>query len=124
VARVTVVRRADLDFRELPGRWAADPFAGGEAPVSVRVVRILPGVPRSPHRHPHSCEVVHVAEGNGVVWLDGRATDVATGDVVLIPAGAPHATIATGAELRLVCFFPHPDLAGNIEELEGVISLD
>jgi quercetin dioxygenase-like cupin family protein len=42
---------------------------------------------------------------------------------VLIPAGVPHATIATGGELRLVCFFPHPDLARNTEELDGIIRL-
>jgi quercetin dioxygenase-like cupin family protein len=120
---VTVVRRADLVFHELPGRLAADPFRGGNAPVSVRVVRVAPGASRTPHRHPHSCEVVQVVEGSGVVWLDGRTTEVAAGDVVLIPAGTPHATVAVGGELHLVCFFPHPDLASNIEELEGVITL-
>jgi quercetin dioxygenase-like cupin family protein len=120
---MTVVRRADLDFRELPGRWSADPFAGAGAPVSVRVVRIAPGVGRSPHRHPHSCEVVHVVAGGGVAWLDGKTAEVAAGDVILVPAGMPHATIAVGDELHLVCFFPHPDLAANLEELDGVISL-
>jgi len=29
----------------------------------------------------------------------------------------PHATVAGHDGLLLVCFFPHPDLAGNIEEL-------
>jgi quercetin dioxygenase-like cupin family protein len=120
---VTVRRGGDLDFHELPGRRSADPFAGGEAPLSVRVVRIAPGVDRSPHRHPHSCEVVYVAEGSGTMWRDGTTTDLAAGDLVLIPAGVPHATIATGGELRLVCFFPHPDLARNTEELDGIIRL-
>jgi quercetin dioxygenase-like cupin family protein len=118
------VRRGDgLEFQPFPGRWSADPFAGDQAPVSVRVVRIDPDVERSPHRHPHSCEVVYVLEGTGTVWRDGATTDVAAGDVVLIPAGVPHATIATGGQLRLVCFFPHPDLARNLEEIDGIIRL-
>jgi quercetin dioxygenase-like cupin family protein len=120
---VTVRRGGELDFRELPGRWSADPFADGQSPVSVRVVRIAPGVDRSPHRHPHSCEVVYVAEGSGTLWRDGTTREVSVGDIVLIPAGVPHATIATGGELRLVCFFPHPDLAGNSEELDRIIRL-
>jgi quercetin dioxygenase-like cupin family protein len=120
---VTARRGRDLDFRELPGRWSADPFAGDQAPVSVRVVRIDPGVDRSPHRHPQSCEVVYVAEGTGTMWRDGTTTEVVAGDVVLIPAGVPHATIATGGPLGLVCFFPHPDLARNSEELDGIIRL-
>lgn len=120
---MTVRRAGELDFRELPGRWSADPFPDDDAPVSVRVVRILPGVDRTPHRHPHSCEVVHVIEGRGTMWRDGTTVELAAGDVVLIPAGLPHATVARGGELRLVCFFPHPDLAGNTEELDGVIRL-
>jgi quercetin dioxygenase-like cupin family protein len=120
---MTVRRGSELDFRELPGRWSADPFADDETPVSVRVVRIAPNVDRSPHRHPHSCEVVYVAQGSGTMWRNGTTTDLAAGDIVLIPAGMPHATIATGGELRLVCFFPHPDLASNTDELDGIIRL-
>lgn len=120
---MTMIRGADLDFHELPGRRAADPLAGLAAPVSVRVVEIDPGVDRSPHRHPMSSEVVYVVEGRGVVWLDGKTAPVAAGDVVFIPAQLPHATIALDARMRLVCFFPHPDLAGNLEELAGPIVL-
>jgi quercetin dioxygenase-like cupin family protein len=120
---MTVRRGSDLGFQQLPGRWSADPFADDETPVSVRLVRIAPGVDRSPHRHPHSCEVVYVVEGTGVMWRDGTTIDVAAGDIVLIPAGMPHATIAIGGQLRLVCFFPHPDLARNTEELNGIIRL-
>jgi quercetin dioxygenase-like cupin family protein len=120
---VTIRHSDELDFQELPGRWSADPFAGAGAPVSVRVVRLVPGVDRTPHRHPHSCEVVYVTEGSGTMWRDGTLTPVVAGDVVLIPAGVPHATIATGGELRLVCFFPHPDLPRNTEELDGIIRL-
>ena len=84
----------------------------------MRVVRIAPG-PRTPHRHPHSSEVVYVAAGAGVAWEDGRRTAVAAGDLLAIARGVPHATVAGDGGLLLVCFFPHPDLTGNIEELTG-----
>ena len=118
-----VIRGAALEFATLPGRQSADPFAAGHAPAStggadssVRVVRIAPG-PRTPHRHPRSSEVVYVAAGAGVAWEDGRRTDVAAGDLVAIPRGVPHATVAGDNGLLLVCFFPDPDLASNLEEL-------
>jgi quercetin dioxygenase-like cupin family protein len=110
----------DLRFAELVGRRAANPVPPGTAgQCTVRVVRIPPG-PRTPHRHPHSCEVVYVAEGEGRVWEDDHASPVAAGDLVVIPTGRAHATVCTGrSELVLVCFFPHPDLSHNLEELAG-----
>lgn len=117
-----VIHAAGADFVELPGRRSANPLPaalGGSAGVSVRVVEIPPG-PRSPHRHPHSCEVVYVAAGNGRVWEGDRSTPVAAGDVVLVEAGVPHATVCTSPEpMRLVCFFPHPKLSDNLEELDA-----
>jgi quercetin dioxygenase-like cupin family protein len=119
---VPVFRGTDLSYVLLPGRRSADPFPLGVAdPCSLRVVRIPRG-PRTPHRHPHSWEVVYVAEGNGRIWEGEHATVVGAGDVAAIPPGVPHATVCTGrSELVLVCFFPHPDLSGNLEELEGPV---
>lgn len=107
-------------YTELVGRLSADPFAEAAAgSCSVRVVRVAPG-PRTPHRHPQSVEVVYVAEGRGRVWEGDDVTPVAQGDVVLVRPGTPHATVCTGTtDLVLVCFFPHPDLTSNIEELAG-----
>ena len=63
-----------------------------------------------------------MAEGSGRVWEGDTVTAVAQGDVVLVPLGTPHATVCTGTPpLVLVCFFPHPDLAGNLEELSGPV---
>jgi quercetin dioxygenase-like cupin family protein len=112
-----VIRGAALEFATFPGRQSADPLAGGPSTgSSVRVVRIAPG-PRTPHRHPRSSEVVYVVQGAGVAWEDGRRTDVAAGDLVAIPRGVPHATVAGAGGLLLVCFFPDPDLPSNLEEL-------
>jgi quercetin dioxygenase-like cupin family protein len=115
-----VVPAGSLDFAQLPGRLSANPLPVGlDVGASARVVRIAPG-PRTPHVHPLSAEIVYVAEGTGTAWEDELATHVGPGDLVVIPRGVPHATVASGtSDLVMVCFFPHPDLAANIEELTG-----
>lgn len=112
-----VVPAGGLHFAELAGRRAADPLSGLDAGCSVRVVRVHPG-PRTPHVHPRSAEVAYVVEGTGTSWEGDVPTDVGAGDLLVVPAGRPHATVAHGpGDLVLVCFFPHPDLAANLEEL-------
>lgn len=113
-----VFRSGDLRYTQLKGRLAANPFPEGVAKdVSMRVVRIPPG-PRTPHRHPHSCEVMFVVQGRGQIWEGDQVHPVEAGDVVLLPTGVPHATVSAGhEEVVLACFFPHQDLAGNTEEL-------
>ena len=119
---MTVVRASQLQFVALPGRDAADPFTATDlatdAGVSMRIVKLAAAPERRPHIHPHSAEVVFVAEGRGNLWLDGVRQRLQAGDSVLIPKGTPHATLPDAdAPMRLVCFFPHPDLQANIEEL-------
>lgn len=112
-----VIQSAALEFKDLPGRLSADPLAGGaDHPYSVRVVRIPPG-PRTPHVHPRSDEVTYVADGNGTAWEADQPTEVGPGDLLLIPRGVPHATVAHESGLVLVCFFPAGDLRSNVIEL-------
>ncbi len=116
-----VVHAAGLDFAHLPGRRSADPLTGSSAAESyaVRVVQVPPG-PRTPHRHPHSDEITYVVSGHGNAWEDDVRTPVGPGDVVIVPRDVPHATVAHGDDdLVLVCFFPEPDLANNLVELDG-----
>ena len=123
---MTVVGPEDLDFRDFPGRSTADPFEmAGQGASTVRQV-IIEHVPsRSPHRHPHSEEIVYVVAGRGRLWLDGVLHPVGPGSWYRIPAGTPHATIADPDErMSLVCFFPHDDFANNIEELDVVLEAD
>lgn len=117
-----VFRSSDFRFAGLVGRTSANPLPPGTAePCSVRLVRIRPG-PRTPHRHPHSCEIVYVAEGEGRVWEGDDARRVFAGDLVVVPPGVAHATVCTGpSDLVLVCFFPHPNLSRNLEELAGPV---
>ena len=115
-----VVPGGSLEFGALPGRFSADPLPPGlDVGVSARIVRIAPG-PRTPHVHPLTAELSYVAGGTGTAWEGDVATEVGEGDLVVVPAGVPHATVASGtSDLVLVCFFPHPDLAANLEELTG-----
>lgn len=120
---MTIIRRDDLEYRPLPGRVSADPLeAHPGLPLSVRLVRMTHDPERRPHRHPHSCEVVHVLAGTGTAWQDGERSVIGPGDTVVIPTGVAHATLPDpGVTLELLCTFPHPDLRANIEELEGPI---
>lgn len=115
-----VIPADTLRFLDLPGRRSADPVPRGYGTdYSVRVVRVPPG-PRNPHRHPATDEVTYVVAGRGVAWEDDESTAVGPGDLLVIPRGTPHATVAHGdTDLVLVCFFPAAELASNLEELSG-----
>jgi quercetin dioxygenase-like cupin family protein len=121
-----VVSSSALDFRALKGRSSANPFQRLDAPgMSMRVVRLPAGEERTPHRHPHSCEAIYVAEGRGRFWEEGRAHRVGEGDCILVAAGAAHATIPDrDVAMKIVCFLPHPDLTANIEELDELIRVE
>ncbi len=117
---MTVVNGDDIVYQDRPTRLSADPFASsGRGESSARQVILEPVPQRTPHLHPHSEEVVFVAEGRGEVWIDGVRHPVQAGSWVRVPAGTPHATMAApGEPMRLICFFPHDDLEQNIEELD------
>lgn len=118
-----LTRQGDLAYRALPGRASADPLeAHADVPLSMRLVRMTHDPQRRPHRHPHSCEVVHVLAGTGTAWQAGERVAIAPGDTFVVPTGVAHATLPDpGATLELLCTFPHPDLAENLEELPGPV---
>jgi quercetin dioxygenase-like cupin family protein len=116
---MTVVPGSEVEYADLPGRRSADPFHAVAAASSLRVVRLVRGEHRLAHRHPASEEVMYVHEGTGAVYIDGTFTALGPGDVVHVPAGAAHATVPDpGVLMVLICFFPHPELAENLEETD------
>ena len=120
---MTVVPSGSLDYDDLPGRRSANPFTDTVGGSSVRVVELERTAGRTAHRHPHSEEIVFVESGSGHVWLDGRRLSVSPGDLVRVPPGTAHATVPDeGVRMRLVCFFPHPDLTQNIEDTDISVS--
>jgi len=117
-----IVNRDALRFEARPGRKSADPLAGAGVDFTVRIVSLSSDSVRWAHRHPRSVELLHVTEGRGVLWEDGVEGRFEEGDTALVPAGVPHATVPDpGTDMKLICFFPHPDLDNNIEELEDMI---
>jgi quercetin dioxygenase-like cupin family protein len=114
----------NLELAALPGRSAADPLPAGAAEgVAVRLVEVTEGT-RNPHRHPAAPEVIQVLSGQGEHWQDGERLAVGPGDIVLVPAGLPHATLAKAGEtVRLLCFFPIGDVAAGTEELGGDVTI-
>ena len=120
---MSAVPESELRFADLPGRRSADPLSGLGSDASVRIVELERTEGRAAHRHPHSEEVVYVAAGTGIAWIDGTEHPLSPGTTVRIPAGAPHATIPdAGSAMRLICFFPHPDLSQNIEDTDIVLT--
>jgi quercetin dioxygenase-like cupin family protein len=120
---MTAVPESDLRFADLPGRRSADPLVGLGSDASVRIVELERTPGRAAHRHPLTEEVVYVAAGTGTAWIDGTEHPLSPGTTVRIPAGAPHATIPDeGSAMRLICFFPHPDLSQNIEDTDIVLT--
>lgn len=120
---MTVSRSSDHVYRQLPARRTTDPLPGDTRSSSIRLVEVESADSRNAHRHPLSEEVIYVESGAGSIWIDGEFEPINSGDVILIPPGAGHATIpAPGSKMRLICFFPHGDLDQNIEETKTVIS--
>jgi len=73
------------------------------------------------HRHLESEEIYHILEGFGEMVLGDESFEVAAGDTVLIPSGAPHKVRNSGdVPLKILCCCSPPylhadtDLMGDI----------
>lgn len=116
---MTVTPGNEIEFADLPGRSSADPLNDVHAQSSLRIARPERTHSRLAHRHPHSEEIIYVRQGTGAVFIDGVFYRIEPGATVHVPAGAAHATVPDiDQDMELVCFFPHPELAENIEETD------
>jgi quercetin dioxygenase-like cupin family protein len=121
-----VYHQQDAKRLGLAGRLSLEIVSGeqGSRNVSFRLVEIpvpLPGeAPRNPHVHRTFEECIHVLSGTGTTHTASGEHALKPGDTILIPAGEPHVTRNTGDEpLRLLCFFPTPDVAAGTRDLAG-----
>jgi len=108
----------------LAGRASFEIVSGamGARNASVRTVEIPVARPgeelRGPHVHHGFEECIYVLAGEGRILTSTGAHPLRAGDTVLVPAEEPHVTRNTGSSpLKLVCFFPTPDVAGSTEDL-------
>lgn len=121
---IRVFPATGLEFRQLPGRLAANPLVTddevSQLGLAVRVVSLHHQPDRGLHQHPKSAEVSYVVSGDGVVRGADSEERVSTGDFILVPAGTWHATIPDpDSPMVLVCFFPHPNLSDNLIEADA-----
>ena len=94
----------------LPFSVIAREFVGEEhgASVTFLLVDAPPGTGPSSHRHPYE-EIFIVQEGEATFFLGEESRVVHAGEVVVVPAGQPHAFKNTGdGPLRQVDIHPSP----------------
>lgn len=79
----------------------------GAASVCLNEVDVAPGY--SIPAHTHDCEeAMFVIGGNGIMTIGSEEIALSKDQVVLVPAGAVHTTVNTGAAetLKLLSFYP------------------
>ena len=87
----------------LPGSERSRQFDGEQHGVGVSFILVdaVPGHGPKLHRHAYQ-EIFSVESGKATFTLDGAELDAGAGDVVVVPAGTPHAFVNSGTEqLRL-----------------------
>jgi len=102
---------------ELPGGENASTFDGHEhgAQVSFFLSHDRPGTGPKLHRHPYE-ETFVVQEGDVVFTVGETTIEASGGDIVVVPAGAPHKFVSRGATHRQ--FSIHPVARMETEWLE------
>lgn len=122
---VQLLKQADAKLLNLPGRRSREAVSGAiGSRISFRVVEIAPlqigEKPRGPHLHNNFEECIYVLSGRGAMRAESGEYPVGPGDVLLVPPGEKHMTINTGSEpLKLLCFFPVPDVGAGTTEFES-----
>jgi mannose-6-phosphate isomerase-like protein (cupin superfamily) len=90
---ITVARREDLPWSEI-----AHEFVGadhGDVAITFLLVDAEPGRGPRLHKHPYD-EVLIVLEGRARLDDGTETREVGAGDIVVIPAGEPHAFVNVG----------------------------
>lgn len=92
------VARDDLGRHTFGAGSFAALFHGGRhglPGISLMLGDIRPGEGAALHRHPYD-ELFVLHEGQGVYTIGGATVAARAGDLVLVPAGVPHAFVNTG----------------------------
>jgi len=91
----------------------------GGAPEFVMLTEdIPPGQAISPHRHPHSDEIIFIHGGTGLALLAGRQTTVTTGATIYMPRNTVVGLRNTGSDpLKIVAIFSQPGYEEYLREI-------
>jgi mannose-6-phosphate isomerase-like protein (cupin superfamily) len=120
-----LIKQTQAKRLDLPGRMSLEAVSGAiGSRMSFRIVEIAPlkpGAPlRGPHLHNDFEECIYVLSGQAAMHAESGVFDADPGDILLIPPGEKHMTINTGSEpLRLLCFFPVPDVGVGTTEFKS-----
>ena len=101
-----VVKQSDLPWSSIAHELVGDDHGG--IGLCVIFVDAEPGRGPALHTHPYD-EVLIIQEGRATATVGDETIDVGAGDIVLIPAGEPHAFTNTGdTNLRQVDIHASP----------------
>jgi len=74
------------------------------------LMALKPGEDIGEEVHADHDQFFRIEDGEGEVWIDGERTPIRSDDAVIVPAGARHNVINTGAEpLKLYTIYGPPD---------------
>lgn len=120
-----VITNQDWIALGLPGRNSHEIVSQrtGSQTATLRYVEIpvvqAGDAKRTMHLHHGVEEIIWVVGGEGVFETPAGRFPVRSGDVIQVPADEPHVTRnVTSEPLRLLCFFPHPDVGRQTENLQ------
>jgi mannose-6-phosphate isomerase-like protein (cupin superfamily) len=103
---VPVIKQSDLPWSSIAHELVGDDHGG--IGLCVIFVDAEPGRGPALHTHPYD-EVLIIQEGRATATVGDETIDVGAGDIVLIPAGEPHAFTNTGdTNLRQVDIHASP----------------
>ena len=88
-----VIKVDDLPMSVIAREFVGDDHDG--VGITFLLVNAPPGSGTALHKHPYE-EIIIVQEGRGTFVLDGVESDVQAGEIVIIPAGAPHRFVNSG----------------------------
>jgi mannose-6-phosphate isomerase-like protein (cupin superfamily) len=85
------------------------------------LMALRPGEEIGEEVHRDRDQFFRIEEGSGEVWIDGKRSEVNGDDAVLVPAGARHNVINTGAKaMRLYTLYGPPEHAdGTVHEAKA-----
>ena len=105
LAHEIVLRLAD-EISAQPGQIVSKTLAQNDA-VSVTLFAFAKGEEIGTHDSEGDA-MVHVLEGTGRFTVNGKSYECAAGDVLVMPAGKPHAVYAPDDfKMLLTVIFPH-----------------
>jgi mannose-6-phosphate isomerase-like protein (cupin superfamily) len=87
----------------------AAPWTIGSQNLWVGLSEVDPGSSSNAHSHERNEEVFYVVQGAGVIEVGSEGVEVGPGSVVVVPPGATHRLVNSGAEvLKVLCSVSPP----------------